>query len=120
MSELHEQIALFGWANFNPILRVHLFHVPNGGYRNAREGAKFKRMGVRAGIPDIFLAYPIAPYAGLWIELKRRKTTKPSKPKPTAAQSAYLDAFQQVGYATCVAYGWEEAKAEIKKYMGEI
>ena len=31
------------------------FHVPNGGYRSRSEGAKFKAMGVRAGVPDLIL-----------------------------------------------------------------
>lgn len=31
-------------------------HIPNGGSRNAYEGAKFKRMGVRAGVPDYLVS----------------------------------------------------------------
>lgn len=30
-------------------------HVPNGGKRNAREGARFKRMGVKPGVADILM-----------------------------------------------------------------
>lgn len=33
-----------------------LIHIPNGGSRNALEGAKFKRMGVRAGVPDYLVS----------------------------------------------------------------
>ena len=47
-----------------------IHHSPNGGKRNAREAAKFKRMGTRSGFPDLFLAYPNKQYAGLFIELK--------------------------------------------------
>ena len=37
---------------------VVYFHVPNGGSRNAAEGARFKAIGVKAGVPDlVFLAY---------------------------------------------------------------
>lgn len=37
---------------------VVYFHVPNGGSRNAAEGARFKQIGVKAGIPDlVFFAY---------------------------------------------------------------
>ena len=32
-----------------------IFHPPNGGKRNKAEAAKFKRMGVLAGVPDIFI-----------------------------------------------------------------
>ena len=31
------------------------FHVPNGGRRSAAEGAKFKAMGVLAGVADILI-----------------------------------------------------------------
>lgn len=33
------------------------FHPPNGGYRHPREAAAFKRMGVRAGVPDLILLH---------------------------------------------------------------
>ncbi len=37
-------------------LKVH--HSPNGGARDIREGVKFKRMGVRAGFPDLIVFLP--------------------------------------------------------------
>jgi hypothetical protein len=47
------------------------FHVPNGGKRNAREGAKFKRMGVKSGIPDVLIITPTKRnQVGMCIELK--------------------------------------------------
>ena len=33
------------------------FHCPNGGSRPPREAAAFKRMGVRAGVPDLILVH---------------------------------------------------------------
>lgn len=33
------------------------FHPPNGGYRHPREAVAFKRMGVRAGVPDLILLH---------------------------------------------------------------
>jgi hypothetical protein len=47
-----------------------LFHVPNGGQRSKRSAAIFKAMGVRAGIPDLLLAYPRHGYHLLALELK--------------------------------------------------
>lgn len=35
-------------------LRHLLIHVPNGGYRNAVEAAKFKQMGVRDGLSNLY------------------------------------------------------------------
>ena len=47
-----------------------LHHSPNGGSRNSIEAAKFKRMGVQPGFPDLFLAVPSSGYHGLFVELK--------------------------------------------------
>lgn len=51
-----------------------LHHSPNGGRRNAREAARFKAMGTRAGFPDLILLLPSADgqYRFLAIELKTK------------------------------------------------
>lgn len=46
------------------------FHVPNGGGRTKIEGAIFKAMGVRAGIPDLCIVYRGKAH---WIEMKAGK-----------------------------------------------
>lgn len=43
------------------------FHPPNGGKRGAIEGAIFKAMGTRAGLPDIGILFDGRCF---WIELK--------------------------------------------------
>lgn len=54
MTEDQLQAECFQWAyNTHPQLRKLLFHVPNGGKRNAREANKMKAMGVTPGIPDL-------------------------------------------------------------------
>ena len=44
--------------------------MPNGGKRNPAEAARFKAMGVKAGVPDLCLPVPMNGYAGLYIEMK--------------------------------------------------
>jgi len=68
MSEdrLQQECYMFFHNNY-PKLRGLLFHVPNGGSRNAREGAKFKTMGVIRGVSDFLFIYQSNLYA---IELK--------------------------------------------------
>jgi hypothetical protein len=39
--------------NKMPETRLCLFHIPNGMFSNAREGAKFKAQGVISGVPDL-------------------------------------------------------------------
>lgn len=50
--------------------KVLSIHVPNGGSRSQREGERFKRMGVLAGVCDVLVFEPRQGYNGLAIELK--------------------------------------------------
>lgn len=118
-----ESIALMDWAkrvlyNGKPISE-YLMHVPNGGKRNAREAARFKRMGVRAGFPDYFLhvvrlkAESVTPSGGLMIELKGGE-----HPRLTESQLIQLSHLQICGYETRVCHGWVAAAREICQYLG--
>src|SRR5271166_6565935 len=117
--------ALIAWRDLHvrryPELGL-LIHIPQGGKRSAREGARFKRMGVRAGVSDYLLPVPMRDMggqgwikdggAGLWIELKA------GKGKPTPAQLEWLRLMAEQGYATQVATGWVEAARAIASYLG--
>ena len=65
-----QQEAYHLFHNTYPNLRGLLFHVPNGGARNAREGAKFKTMGVRPGVADFIFLFDGSAYM---IELKTKR-----------------------------------------------
>lgn len=57
---------VYTWVNHNyPKFRKLFFHIPNGGARDKREGAKFKAMGLLPGAPDMLLISPL-----MAIELK--------------------------------------------------
>ena len=55
-SEESEQIALFEFASYQrePEWKL-IFSIPNGGFRSKRTGARLKRQGMKAGIPDVYL-----------------------------------------------------------------
>jgi hypothetical protein len=78
-SEDRIQSDCFQWAwNQFPKTRGLLYHIRNGGsIASAREGNKFKAMGVVKGIPDLHLAIPATSegiqYASLYIEMKKPK-----------------------------------------------
>lgn len=86
-------------------------HTPNGGSRNAIEGAKLKRMGVRAGMPDIMVYEDRHPFNGLAIELKVGKN------KPTENQVFVLNELTRNRWQTAVCYSIDEAIKEIDKYL---
>ena len=133
-SEHSEQHALVQWCKLMepqiPELGL-LFAIPNGGFRHWKTAAYLKAEGVKAGIPDLFLAVasleaprltwdeirqrPARPvdYYGLFIEMKR-----PGGAPPTKIQMATMSRLRGQGYEVQVCYGFDEAKAVILRYLG--
>jgi hypothetical protein len=115
------QEALFTWAarakGKHPDLDM-LFHVPNGGARDAREGGRLKAQGVRPGVPDIFLDVPRGAFHGLRIELKATRAELLRKPTVSDDQQAWLARMNGHGYRALVCEGWESAREEIERYLG--
>lgn len=112
--EAEEQTKIFTWAMMveatKPQLK-NLYAVPNGGRRDRIEAAHLKRQGVKAGVPDICLAYPAGVYHGLYIELKVGKN------KPSDNQKEWIKNLRAAGYMAVVCYGFEQAKETIEKYL---
>lgn len=110
--EEQHQIAYVRWFGLQyPELSPLLHHSPNGGKRNAREAARFKAMGTRAGFPDLFLAVPSNGSHGLFIELKS------DKGRLTDNQQAYLTILQRQGYAVAVVRTLEDFMKTINEYL---
>lgn len=61
-TEADEQKAVIQWCILMegrwPELE-YIYHVPNGGSRNAREAANLKAQGVKPGVPDLELPDPL-------------------------------------------------------------
>lgn len=87
------------------------FHVPNGGYRAAKEGAKFKRLGVKSGVSDIIILEPNKEKFGLMIELKVQGG------KLQDSQIEFLQKSQSKGYETAVVWNFDAFQELIKKYL---
>lgn len=113
-SEDEEQQKVIYWtelmSNAYPDLQM-LYHVPNGGSRNRVEAAKLKRMGVRAGVPDLVLPVPRNGYAGLYIELKVGEN------RPSKNQKNWLEKLALQGYKAVACYGGNEAIEILEQYI---
>lgn len=73
------QSACVRWFNLQfPKYRGLLFHVPNGGSRNALEARNLKAQGVVPGVADLLLLLPRKGFGCLCIEMKT-KTGKQSE-----------------------------------------
>jgi hypothetical protein len=121
-TEHDEQKRLFNWAERHlgtlPELR-NLFAIPNGGSRGDSvksrviTGARLKAEGVKAGVPDIYLAVARNGYHGLYIELKRVKGGRLEDD-----QIRWLNSLNAQGYRAVVCFGWNDARDVICRYLG--
>lgn len=108
------QAACMRW--FDAKYRTHaplLFHIPNGGSRHKLEAVKLKLMGVRAGVPDLFFAFPSGTFHGAFFELKAGKNTC------TPAQRQMQADLQSQGYRVAVCRELEEFQKTITRYINE-
>lgn len=108
--EDYEQIISATWLDKLGLL---WYHVPNGGYRRLQEAIKFKRMGVKPGVPDVVICKARKSYHGLYIELKRREGGKLSD-----AQIHWREKLIAEGYLWQRANGCDELKAIVMEYLG--
>lgn len=111
MTEKDEQISLFDWAQYRPDLTL-MFHIPNEGRRTVQHAMSLKRLGMKPGVPDIFLPVARGGYHGLFIEMKRRIGGR-----STPEQKEWQRALLEEGYAAVVCKGFEDAKETIDWYM---
>jgi len=89
-----------------------LFAIPNGGKRNIITAKKLKAEGVKAGIPDMFFAYPTEKYRGLFIEMKRLKGSTTSD-----EQKAYINLLNRTGYKAVICKGCSKAVEALQDYL---
>lgn len=110
--ESKHQQALISWFDLqHPTLSRLLIHVSNEGKRSKAEGGILKAMGLRKGVPDLFLMAPRGTFHGLIIEIKA-----PGK-KPSDEQQEYIKLFNDQDYCTCWVDDWTEAKTIIENYL---
>ncbi len=117
-SEYLEQRAYFEWlSQVYPLVYALTFHIPNGGKRSKSEAVRFKYMGVKPGVPDIFMPVANENYHGLFIELKPAKINGKSAGKVSEKQTLWLEALISQGYWAQVCYGWIEAADLTREYL---
>lgn len=114
-----EQTALVAWLRVHPKLKKFFLKNDNEGKRTPAQGFQAKRMGLRPGTSDLFIAWPTSTYPGLWLEVKRNKEYTPSERRTNTwrAQEEFIDEMKSVGYAGYFCYGWEDGKRIIESYL---
>ena len=110
-TEHAEQSALIQWwasyAATKGIDERLLFSIPNGANKSIAQAMKFKREGLRKGVPDLMLAYPTIMFHGLFIEMKRKGQ------KGTPEQIDFGLLLRDFGYDSLICLGFEEARQAV-------
>ena len=97
---------------------VPFTHVANERKTSARHGAKLKRMGLWAGMPDMLIFRPKFKangqmmYCGIAIELKVGRN------KPSDLQKECLKALAEAGWLTKVCYNLDQVQELTQSYFG--
>lgn len=111
ISEDHFQIQT---AKLLDLLKLDWFHTPNGGKRNLSTAAKMKRMGVKAGIPDIIIINKtLTNNTGICIELKIGRN------KTTINQEMWRSKFVKNDWLYFIAYSIDDIISITSKYYGK-
>jgi len=117
-SVLQSQCVAWFRAQYPEIV---IFAIPNAAKRSFALAARMRKEGMVSGIPDLFIAKAILRcnygkcgkiYHGLFIELKRSKSEK-----PTDNQVYYLQKLKEAGYQTAVCHSFEEFQQTVNDYL---
>ena len=117
-SEKSHQKGLVRWANMHWWGKM-LIYLPNDialsfGTKNPYPILQTRKsMGLKKGLPDLFLAIPIHPYHGLFLELKNNHKT------PSESQFRMLDILNSYDYYAGWSDNLDQSMEIITGYLGE-
>lgn len=97
------------WKDLPKNRKPIVFAIPNGGQRDAREGANLKAQGVLAGVPDLCIIRP--KNVVIWVEMK----AKGGKVSP-AQLDMHID-MGELEHDVIVAYSAEDAIQKLRSYL---
>jgi hypothetical protein len=110
---IQRHVVLWCKNHANPLYHG-IFHIPNGEKRDKNTARKLKRLGVKAGIPDLCL--PLSGGLTFWLEVKKKKG------RLSLVQKRVIDDLRSKGHIVEVAYGYDEAIEKLKRldYMQDV
>ncbi len=117
--EWREQVDIYQWTQTQEVLRGFTMKFDNEGRRNVVQAAVAKRMGLLAGVSDLFIARPAGRFCGLWIEVKQNREYTPSERRSETwkRQEAFQARMRSVGFACRFAFGAEDGIKIIRSYI---
>lgn len=105
--ELIQYIKKYPWGRY-------VFHICNESVGGYAWQVRNRQLGVRKGVPDLFLPIPMNGRHGLFVEMKREKGGSLSR-----EQRMWINLLSKVGYQVEVCHGWKQAAETMERYMHE-
>ncbi len=106
--ETLEQIKIVDWVKANTDLPI--IHIPNEGKRSYVMSHIMKRMGLMAGVSDLFIPRRNIRYSGLWLEVKAEGG------KVSAYQEAFIHNMLKENYMALCVWGADSGIEFIKSH----
>ena len=102
-------------AQLYPAIEANTYHFANERRCTIQQGRLLKRMGVKRGVSDLFIATPMPQHHkyGLWIEIKCAKNT------PTKEQKAFLEKQIQNNFAAACCWEIDAVIFVAEKYLSK-
>ncbi|MDR2341331.1 MAG: VRR-NUC domain-containing protein [Puniceicoccales bacterium] len=118
--EIDHQKAVFSWADEQITLGRKELLLLGSFYNEVSRLSRFARanrkaLGFRKGIPDLYLLIPRGNYHGLFIELKSLCPTH--RRAASSCQGDFAKLLMLNGYRWTTCHGFENAIAEIERYL---
>lgn len=122
LTEHQEQALFMSWLELqHPDLHDKTFAIPNGAWlagnakQRAQMVAKYKREGLKKGVPDIQCIVRKNGYSGLVIEFKSDYN------RPKSEQIEWLNRYKNEGWFVAVCWSFEDGQQAVKDYIsGEV
>lgn len=104
--------ALDCLRHYYPDIASAAIHIANQRKTTALYGSLLKRMGVKAGVPDLFWPKPQKTFHGLWIEVKTEQG------RISVEQAKFISKTEADGYFACVCFGAQDVVDTVCGYFG--
>ena len=111
LTEHEEQVLVIEYCDLK---NITVFAIPNGSNKSKASANKFKKEGLRSGVPDLMIPVARQGAFGLFIKMKRSKST-PSQLSDN--QRKWIKILDSEGYAVHICNGFEDAKIVIDNYF---
>lgn len=87
------------------------YAVPNGANKSIIAAVKFKREGLKRGVPDCHLPVPNDEHHGLWIEFKSKRGVVSDE------QKQWIEDLRNAGHRVEICRSLEDAIEVTKSYL---